>query len=144
MEAIKISRSSKLGRYYDFVDVVGDDEIERWESLNLCVFVRRLFLGTAVLIFYGFGLLLAIFGMVYSVCCLMNIYLFSLNNVPLHNIFLYVGIGSWFIFVFFGLPVAIKRIWTVRKKRNEGAFNPFFAWLKAKKEKVCPILEVVD
>lgn len=146
MEAVKISRSSKLGRYYDYVcDVVRYDEIERWEDLNLCVFVRRLFGGTLIVALYGFFFILLFCGMVYSICGLVNIRLvpFNYDRSALQILLECSGIVGWFWFVFFVLKFVAKRI-KARQEKHQGNHSLLFVWIKARKEKVCPIIEVED
>lgn len=137
MEAVKISRSSKLGRYYNFIcGVAGYDEIERWEDLNLCVFVRRLFWGTLLALCYYISICLYICGMAYSVG-LINTRLYALQM----GLSLLATYG-WIGFAFLVLRVVAKRI-KARQEKSRGNHSLLYAWLRAKKEKVCPVI-VVD
>lgn len=144
MAALKVSKSSRLGRYYNFISyLLAHDEIHRWEGLNLCLLAADLFWGTVLLLNYAVVAATCICGMVYSVCRLINAGLFSLNN-PVFDILLIIsGIFGWLFFVYFSLVFAVKRI-EDRQERRNGNPSLFYAWIKAKKEKTCRIVDVVD
>ena len=169
MTELTISRSSWLGKYYElicgFPPMLGwrQNEDHRWNNLNLCTFVQRLVWLTVGKLLLWSALAALVVGALYCMgfvpyWCIR--YGFPVEHPPARFL---LGIGAWIVAVIIG-AVALKEWisasfwWHMRqerkwqKRRDESREKSAekrqpsiaWAWLKAKKQKVCPLIKVVD
>ena len=155
MGELTISKSSRLGRYYDWIYRGLDGKFinEHWSTLNnLCQFVRRL-VAMTLLKLIAYGTILATVGAA-SFCASYAVYFLTVGGriMPSGNSFwaviLILGLSLWLTAIVLGAGFAIRALknrW--RRGRDETREPPrslLREWLSAKKQKVCPLIKVVD
>ncbi len=154
MDKIEISRSSAAWRYYQYLNYeqASLEGRKYWDekNLNLCAFVRRMFFWT---IFFGFCftflfalILLAISSAVFTVYWpFAHGWVWPAKGEELFAALLTTGCVVWSVLGFVCLLAGIFYVREVVGSRaapeNQGLFH---AWLRAKKEKVCPLVELKE
>lgn len=152
MKKIEISRASAIWRYYEFLDSWrGSRSARDDKNLNLCTFVRRIafwsiylavklvFVLALVLFFIG-SMLIAVYwpiahgwispqGHTLAGFVMVGTMLWGVVAVAAGIVF-----GSYF-------SEAVKRRASDNKDEKQ---NLLLAWLRAKKEKFCPLIEVKE
>lgn len=154
MGKVVISRTSAIWRYYEFLESTRE---RPWNdnNLNLCAFVRRIVFGSislAIKLIVVLVLVLAAVAVVGSMFFVVYWLVAHGWNWPgkddVSCNFLGVGVVFWVLvivvagaFLGFYLSDTGKR-WASSNK--DGKQNLLLAWLRAKKEKVCPLIELKE
>jgi len=167
MTEFTISKSSRLGRYYDWICELSPEGMRhyvtrRWENLNLCTFVQRIFWLTVgkFLLWSGLAALIC-FGL-YTMAFVPYWWIkygFPAEHPPFQFV---IGVIFWVGVMFVSAGVAYQMIstsawwqaregrkWQMREAKKAEKAVPrqpslVWVWLKAKKERVCPLIKVVD
>lgn len=159
MDKLKIRDNSLLWWYYD--NVLNTYFGMRRYGLNLCGFAQRLFWGSVILAILIGSVLFVVWSLLYVPYYLIRYglhatyQLFHTKETLGFQFLMPVGIAFWILILIVVIAalisklidVAIERkrnkIYTMRIETQLTAKNIFWAWLKAKKTKVCPMIEVV-
>lgn len=148
MDKVVISRTSAIWRYYEFLNSTRDTR-GAWnhENLNLCVFFRRIVFWSIYLIVklvFVLALVLIPVG-----CMLIAVYwpiAHGWISPQGHNLagFVMVGASLWGLVVLVAGIVFGSYLYDAGKRRasnnKDGKQNLLLAWLRAKKQKVCPLI----
>ena len=162
MTELTISKSSRLGRYYNWLYYRwnGKRDVTHWHINNLCQFVRRLVIMT-ILVVSAYAVLCGIVGWLLFCAGYVIYWPFAHGwimppNKSFMGLVVRLGLGVWGFVALVGIVVGIVAL----KERSEDRAwkrqavncyvkpprqpNLVWAWLKAKKQKVCPLIKVVD
>lgn len=161
MDKVEISKSSATWRYYEYLDdFQGRTNHKCWSTadLNLCTFVRRIVVWSLiVLLRFAFWAAAILFSVLFFVgSTVYTIYWpFAHGWIwPTHDTtrtILAVGCTLWGIVGFCAIVALAAFLLDVRERylvqhpdQAERKPSLLGAWLRAKKEKVCPLIELKD
>lgn len=150
---LQISKSSRVGRYYEWLMVRYsgrfDSWFDPWRGLTLCSFVQNIFwrsliLFAAIIVVLA-GLLITLSIMFYPELNLI------MGWSPDRDI-QYLSISFWILFLFMVSALRFDKYVDERRKRLRSVViihkpkQPSLVWeyLKAKKKRICPLINVVE
>lgn len=139
---ITIKKSSRIGRYYQWImcTVGSKYEFEIWKNLSLCYFVQSIFWRTLAMIAWGiFMLFMAVsmaFFMTYSIWVLIGVVPYDLG-IHISSVVLILLVG-------FAYAAQLRHKYYKPWLKPEKPPSLVRLWLKAKKDKVCPIINVEE
>lgn len=150
---ITISKSSLVGRYYSWLMEYFSSRSSSgaWQNLSLCYFVQNLFWRSLIPLA---GILLVLFCCLFILFALLYPYLYFFLNLNVDKDMLTSSVLLWGIF--FGLSSLawlnkyikehLNKKTEVEEITVEDSKKPsiIWEWLKAKKKKVCPLINVVE
>lgn len=152
MKKIEISRTSAIWRYYEYLDFMRGSRCARDDkNLNLCIFVRRIAFWSielaVKLVVILTMVLLAVGSMFITVYWPIAHGFVSPQGNDLAG-FVMLGTICWGIIALVASIVFGDYLYGAGKKwasNDKGAKQSLLlAWLRAKKQKVCPLIEVKD
>lgn len=141
---LTISKSSKIGRYYNWLmdNFSSKGDYSRWNNLSLCAFCQNIFWRTLFIIGLA-GVLLIGAGVVLFILLAPFINEF----VTIESVYVAMSLVIWAAFTIIFSAVAVSEYLERRESRREYVeLRPSLVieWLKAKKQKVCPRINVIE
>ncbi len=138
---ITVSKSSKLGRYYEWqMDHVSGKLGDPWKNLSLCRFVQGLF-------WRSLFLLVAVAILLIIGSAILSMYLAPLLSLMGFHYFddtVTISLVMWLLTLAMAAIIYIGKKFENRPEKKPKEPSIVVEWVKAKKNKVCPRINVVD
>lgn len=136
--SITIKKSSRLGRYYEWLSEIDKEGLDHWYNLSLCKFVQTVFWGSILMLFGVFIFFLSIALLAYVPAYLLGFATYS-------EAFFQGGLALWGILLFAAFAIGILALAEYRQNKHQQPKPSLLKeWIKAKKAKICPLIDVQE